>query len=194
MRYRKIDPRIWNDERFRALTDDGKLVFLFLLTHPSMTALGAMRATIPGLAAELGWPIRRFRDAILPAAQSGMVEVDEGASFVGLPKFLRYNEPESPNSVKSWIAALDLIPECDAKRGLVERSRNYLEGRSEDFKNALGEGIWKGFRQANRQAFSEGNGDPGSRRQEAGTRRRKQQQNAGAESTTDAAADAADDW
>lgn len=33
--YRKIDPRIWNDERFRVLTDSGKLAFLFVLTHPS---------------------------------------------------------------------------------------------------------------------------------------------------------------
>ena len=52
-RYRKIDPRIWNDEAFRALSDRGKLVFLFILTHPHMTSLGAMRASTLGLAAEL---------------------------------------------------------------------------------------------------------------------------------------------
>lgn len=45
-RYRKIDSRIWNDAKFRELSDNGKLVFLMLLTHPSMTSLGAMRATV----------------------------------------------------------------------------------------------------------------------------------------------------
>jgi hypothetical protein len=54
-RYRKIDPRIWNDQKFRELSDDAKIVFFLLLTHPHMTALGAMRATVAGLAAELGW-------------------------------------------------------------------------------------------------------------------------------------------
>ncbi len=42
-RYRKVETRIWNDATFRSLSDDGKLLFLFVLTHPSQTSLGAMR-------------------------------------------------------------------------------------------------------------------------------------------------------
>ena len=45
-KYRKVDPKIWNDEKFRELSDSAKLLFLFLLTHPHMTPLGAMRATV----------------------------------------------------------------------------------------------------------------------------------------------------
>lgn len=62
-RFRKIDPRIWNDEKFRTLSDKGKLAFLFILTHPAMTCLGAMRASFEGLAAELHWAAKRFRSA-----------------------------------------------------------------------------------------------------------------------------------
>jgi hypothetical protein len=62
-RYRKIDTRVWNDAKFRGLSDSGKLAFLMLLTHPSMTALGAMRSTIPSLAEELGWSTEAFRAA-----------------------------------------------------------------------------------------------------------------------------------
>ena len=36
-RYRKVDPRIWNDEKFRTLTDNGKLVFFMLLTQPFLS-------------------------------------------------------------------------------------------------------------------------------------------------------------
>lgn len=43
--FRKIDVRIWNDAKFRALSHHGKLTFIMLLTHPNMTALGAMRTT-----------------------------------------------------------------------------------------------------------------------------------------------------
>jgi hypothetical protein len=196
VRYRKVDPRIWNDEKFRALSVDGKFVFFFILTHPAMTALGAMRATLPGHAAELGCTPRRFREAILPAVKSGMVELDEGACFIGLPKFLRYNEPESPNSVKSWVGSLDQLPECVAKRALIARAVSYLEGKSEEFRNALGKGVWEAVRLANEHGLAEGMGDSGaggrSRRQEAATRRRSQEARA-AEDTPPVADSIADE-
>lgn len=59
--YRKIDTRVWNDQKFNELTDNGKLVFFLLLTHPYLTSIGAMRASLPGLACELGWPLEKLR-------------------------------------------------------------------------------------------------------------------------------------
>jgi hypothetical protein len=148
-RYRKIDPRIWNDEKFRALSDDGKLAFLFFLTHPHMTALGAMRGTLPGLAAELGWGAKRFTAAAKESIDLGIVEACDTASWIGIPNFLRYNEPEGPNSViKAWVAALDLLPECQQKRHLIQRCRHYLQARSENFRDAMGDGIWNAFSDA----------------------------------------------
>lgn len=146
MRYRKIDPKIWNDEKFRGLSDRGKLAFLFVLTHPHLTSLGAMRATLDGLAAELGWPAKQFRDAIGEAIRHGMVEVAEDAAYVGLPNFLRYNEPEGPNSVtRAWVEALDLIPECGHKHRLKARCRAYLDAKSDAFRKAIGDAIWHAF-------------------------------------------------
>jgi hypothetical protein len=145
-RYRKIDPRIWNDEKFRLLSDDGKLVFLFVLTHPHMTALGAMRATVPGLAAELGWKAERFESAAAETISQGIVEHCKEASWVGIPNFLRYNEPEGPNSVtKAWASALNLLPECHQKSRLIQRCRVYLEAKSQPFKHAIGKAIWDVF-------------------------------------------------
>jgi hypothetical protein len=141
-RYRKVDPRIWNDEKFGALSDTGKLAFLYILTHPNLTAIGAMRATLDGLAAELGWSPKRFRAALAPALRGGsMIEVNEQASYVGLPHFIKYNEPEGPNSVKAWRSAFDLIPECAEKRALVRRCRAYLDSKSPAFRDAMPDAI-----------------------------------------------------
>src|SRR5262245_52093760 len=118
-RYRKLDPRIWNDVKFRALSDDAKFVFLLLLAHPHMTALGAMRATLAGLAAELGWIERRFRRTFGEILRQGMVRHDAQAALVWLPNFLKYNAPENPNVVRSWQASLDLLPECGLKDELM---------------------------------------------------------------------------
>lgn len=141
-RYRKVDPRIWNDEKFRALTKDGKLVFFMLLTHPAMTALGAMRATIAGLAEELGWPVEDFREAFTDVLSQGMAEHDPKACLIALPKFIRYNAPESPNVVKAWIGALDLLPECALKMTVLHRAK------------AMAEGMQEGFGKAFREAFA----------------------------------------
>lgn len=144
-RYRKVDPRIWNDAKFRELSNSAKLVFFMLLTHPSMTALGAMRATIAGLAEELGWETEAFREAFLEGLSKGMAEHDPKACLVALPNFLRYNPPESPNVVKAWVGALDLLPECDLKTRVIARSRDFAEGMSNSFAQALPEAFGKGM-------------------------------------------------
>ncbi len=138
-RYRKIDPRVWNDEKFRGLSDQGKLVFFMLLTHPNMTALGAMRATVAGLAEELGWATEAFRDAFQEGLAKGMAEHDPKACLVALPNFLKYNPPESPNVVKAWLAAVDLLPECALKTRVIAGARAFAEGLTKGFAEALPE-------------------------------------------------------
>src|SRR5512138_210334 len=142
-RYRKVDTRIWNDEKFRSMSDNGKLVFFFLMTHPNMTALGAMRASIPGLAAEIGHPEKGFREAFREALSKGMAKHDPEASFLWLPNFLKYNRPESPNVVKAWSEALDLLPECNMKTQLIQHVKAFAEGLPEGFAKALPEGFAK---------------------------------------------------
>ena len=142
-RYRKVDSRIWNDAKFAGLSDNGKLVFFMLLTHPNMTALGAMRATIPGLAAEMGWQAEGFREAFREALSKGMAEHDEKACFVALPRFLKYNPPESPNVVKAWVGALDLLPECDLKSLVIQRAKAFTEGMTEGYAKAFREAFAK---------------------------------------------------
>lgn len=142
-RYRKVDPRIWNDAKFMSLSDKGKLVFFFILTHPHMTAIGAMRASTAGLSAEMGWEVKAFREAFMEAFLNGMVEYDEKASMICLPNFLKYNSPESPNVVKAWANALDLLPECELLAGVLRRAINKLEGMGKAFLEALPEGFAK---------------------------------------------------
>lgn len=142
-KYRKVDPRIWNDAKFRALDDRGKLAFFFLLTHPHMTAIGAMRASIPGLAAEIGWTAEAFREAFREALLKGMVEHDEKASLMWLPKFLRYNPPESPNVIKAWSGSLELLPECELLNRVVAGSVAFAKGLNKGFVEALPEAFAK---------------------------------------------------
>jgi hypothetical protein len=142
-RYRKIDPKIWNDRKFRELSDSSKLAFFLLLTHPSMTAVGAMRATIAGLAAEMKWTEEAFREAFAEISGKGMAEHDPKASFMALPNFLSYNAPESPNVVKGWTSAIDLIPECSLRDVHFQRVKAFIKGLPESFQEVLPEAFRK---------------------------------------------------
>lgn len=142
-RYRKVDPRIWNDAKFRELSDNAKLAFFMLLTHPNMTALGAMRATVSGLAEEMGWEPEDFREAFSEALAKGMAEHDSKACLIALPQFIKYNPPESPNVVKAWSGALDLLPECDLKTRVIARAKDLAEAKGEGFAEAFAKSMPK---------------------------------------------------
>ena len=63
-RYKKVDPRVWRDEKFTSLSKpkpNAQSLWLHLLTTPLLGTLpGAIVAGRAALAEELGWPLRGF--------------------------------------------------------------------------------------------------------------------------------------
>ncbi len=110
-----------------------------------MTALGAMRSTLSGLAEELDFELEAFREAFREAFAKGMVKHDSKACLIALPNFIKYNQPESPNVVKAWANSLDLLPECDLKNDVISLSANALKGYSKAFREALPEAFLKTY-------------------------------------------------
>jgi len=132
--YRKIDPKIWNDAKFNNMSPNGQLACFFMLTHPHMTAVGGLRATVQGLASEhQKLSEKAFREAFT----EGLVESDKTAPLIWFPNFIKYNPPESPNVVKAWIKALDYLPECDTKSLIIQNIKDFLKGFSEAFQEAF---------------------------------------------------------
>lgn len=138
-----MEGRVWNDSKFRTLSDDAKLVWFLLMTHVNQTMLGAMRASVGSLASDLGWPFERLLKAFDEVLATGMAKHDAEASFLWLPNFLKYNRPENPNVVKAWGEALELLPECAMKTLVWRGCERCVEGMGEAFQKAfksLGEG------------------------------------------------------
>lgn len=143
--YRKIDTKIWNDEKFCSMSDKGKLVFILLLTHPNMTSLGAMKAPLAGLAEELGWELKAFQKAFGESLERGMVEHDPRVCLIYLPNFIKYNKPESPNVAKAWVKSSLLLPECPMRSEVMGTAQAYLEGLTEGFREAFAEEFRKAY-------------------------------------------------
>jgi hypothetical protein len=142
-RYRKIDTRMWGDSKFRELSSpqpSGKYLWMFLLTGPQTSNVpGLFHAGEMALAEELEWTVEAFREAFGEASSKGLVEADWKARVVWVPNAVRYNQPESPNVVKSWRYAWDEIPECALKAEAHERLKAFMEGLGEGFAKAFAE-------------------------------------------------------
>lgn len=136
-----------------ALSGAAKLLYFFVQTHTNSTAIGAFRATIVGLSAELRWPEKKGRLAFRELQNAGLIEYDPNVSYIGLPGFLKDNQPENPNVVKSWKRSYILIPDCPLKLNLLNRMSQCAEG--------MGEAFLEAFRQTFKEFFRQG-GEEGS--------------------------------
>lgn len=145
--YRKIDVRIWNDAKFNSLSNNARLIFLFLITHPQMTALGAMRTTPQGLAAELQMEPEAFGEAFREVLAKALAKHDRDACCIWLPNFLKYQSAESPNVLKNWSRQLEYIPECNLKSSAIAGLKAYAEGLSKGFQKAFAEAFPEGYRE-----------------------------------------------
>lgn len=149
-RYRKVEVRIWGDEKFRELSPIppcGQGLFLFLITGPHTGPVpGLFRAGRAAMAEELGWELEAFDQAFQEAFRQGLVMADFKARVMWVPNAIKHNKPESPNVVKSWAVEFDLIPECDLKRHAFQALKASI--------HALGEAYGKAFDETFGKAIS----------------------------------------
>lgn len=138
-RYRKITTAIWNDEKIRKLSHGAQLVFLRLLTHQSLTGLGAMRTTRVLLAIDFDFRQKEFDRYFDELLSQGLIKIDEEAKLLVLPNFIKHNSPESPNVIKSWPKGRDELPECSLLREVLWRACEEATAKGEGFKKAFQE-------------------------------------------------------
>lgn len=135
-RYRKISVCIWNDAKFLTLSHQAKLVLFFMLTHQDLTQLGALRATVPGLACELGMELEAFTKAFEEVLRQGIIEYDRNLLF-WFPNFLKHNLPESPNVVKSWHYGYCQLPESPLRTVILLGVKDLVATMTRGFQEAF---------------------------------------------------------
>ena len=153
MRYRTIDVRMWGDQKFRSLTPlkpSGQALFIYILTNPNTTSIpGLYRAGAAAMAEELGWSIEDFKEALEELIQQNLIKVDLNARVIYIPNAIKYNKPQSPNVIKSWVSHWDEIPECELKNIAYLEFKISIQGMGEGFQEtfhkALGEALEEGF-------------------------------------------------
>jgi hypothetical protein len=140
-RWRKIEVRMWGDEKFRTLSPiqpSGQALWIYLLTGPHTGPIpGLFRAGRAALAEELGWEQKAFDKAFQEAFALGMVKADWKARVVFIPRAIICNSPQSPNVITSWAGEWQLIPECELKCEAYQAVRSAIYECGEAFQKAF---------------------------------------------------------
>ena len=118
--FTKIDELLWTDDKYKKLSDDGKFLFIYLLSCPHRNILGFYFLPIPYGSFDLGWETERFTKGLGELLDKGFINYNFDTNIIFIRNFLRYNPLENPNQVKGAIKALRALPANAVDTGLIE--------------------------------------------------------------------------
>lgn len=137
MAYRKIDPRLWDDERFVELSCVEKLLWLYLLTGPHTTSLpGLWIVGVGALVDGLRVPAKSIQAGLEKLEAMGRLIVNPRLRIVRIPNAPRYNRPDNARVLKAWFKLWQDIPECQQKYDHLDSLRASVFSARRDDENA----------------------------------------------------------
>ncbi len=116
--WRPVDNRVWSDRKFLSLSEDGRVLWLFLLTTTFAKSIpGVIVAGEAALAEELGWKVERYRKGFGELVEKRLA-VSRDGRLIWLRNGLKYQRIAGPNSIKGMSKIWDNIPDCALKHEL----------------------------------------------------------------------------
>jgi RNase P subunit RPR2 len=106
-KYRKVDPRVWDDEKFIALKERDKLAWFYLLTGPDANAIGLYFLSRERMAKHIGLKREIVDSAIKLFEYNRMIRWDAQRELIWLPNWIDYNMPSGTNQARGYISTAE---------------------------------------------------------------------------------------
>ena len=110
MAYGRVSTTIWSDPEFRGLSDDGRLMEMYLRTAPHRNRLGLFVLDELYAAADLGWEVGRVKVVLKELEAVGRINWDWNARVVFVRDTWEVEALENPNVVKGALHELKTVP------------------------------------------------------------------------------------
>jgi len=125
-KYRRIDPRIWNDEKFQKLSIEERLLTFWILTSSRINRCGFVLWS-PGLASEeTGIPRNRIDTVCDTVCDTVFWIRDPASKTIFLPTFFKYNPPDNLKAFQGALSDLHDVPATSLK-SLLSKTKVYLK-------------------------------------------------------------------
>ena len=139
--FTKVDERLWSDEKYRKLSDDGKLLFIYVLACSHRNMIGLYLLPVQYGSYDLNWKEERFNKGLVELSDKSFIKYNFNTNIVYIKNFLKYNPLENPNQVKGAIKVLESIPTNAIDTELIKE----LERADKPFNKPLIELLYKGL-------------------------------------------------
>jgi hypothetical protein len=111
--YGKVYSSVWSSETFRSMSEDGRMLALYLMTSPHTTIAGVFRLPDGYACEDLQWTQERVQQAFQETLEKGFANRCETTKWVWIVKHLDWNPPENPNQRKAAAKCAQSVPdEC----------------------------------------------------------------------------------
>jgi len=125
--YGKVHTSFWSSDTIRSLSEDGRMLAIYLLTSPHTTIAGTFRLPDGYACEDLQWTAGRVAKGFDELLAKGFAVRCATTKWVWVRKHLEWNPPENPNQKKAAVRILVGIPDdCSWKRAIFEREGEFL--------------------------------------------------------------------
>ena len=109
--FSKISPALWQSKRFNTLpSDDGRYLYLYLLTNEHQTNAGAYRLPDGYATNDLRWDLPRYVKARQELVDADLILFDEAESVVMITRWFKHNAPMSDSHFIGIMRTLEKLP------------------------------------------------------------------------------------
>ena len=108
--YGKVYTAFWTNENIRAMSDDGRMLALYLITCNHGNMLGCFRLPNAYAADDLNWSIERVSKGFSELLENGFAYRCETTFWVFIQHHLKWNRFENPNVGKAAAKLFDALP------------------------------------------------------------------------------------
>jgi len=126
-KYRKVDPRIWRDEKFRQLDPEEKFIALYCLTSGQSNRVGIFPFSLALGAEETGTLPPTFLKRFGNVCHTLFWEWDSVSGVLYFPNWWKYNRPDNPNAFQSCLDDLHDVPQTEFLQRFYDNVRHLPE-------------------------------------------------------------------
>lgn len=126
-RFSKVFVKIWQSNDFRSLSEDGKILFLYLLTSPHRNMGGFYSIPLAYICYDLNFEKERVKKAIDELINKQIIIYDYNTQIVLIIKWFLYNSIENANQAKGLNKQLKELPSTDLLEVFAECVEKYCD-------------------------------------------------------------------
>ncbi|EAA2042154.1 replication protein [Salmonella enterica subsp. enterica serovar Enteritidis] len=109
--YGKVHTSFWISDGMRQVSDDARLLALYLLTGQHTNMIGCFRLPDGYVSEDLGWPFERVSKGFDELSRNGFVSRDSTSKWVLIRNFMTWNSIENPNQGISALRLFSQVPD-----------------------------------------------------------------------------------